>query len=82
MSASNAGDPSSIPGSGRCPGEENGNPLQFLARRIPWMEKPGIAKSQTTSLSLSFILNLIKAILRRTKLEISYCLISNYTTKL
>ena len=25
----NAGDPSSIPGLGRCPGERNGNPLQF-----------------------------------------------------
>ena len=27
-SASNAGDPGSIPGSGRSPGEGNGNPLQ------------------------------------------------------
>jgi len=25
----NAGDPGSIPGSGRSPGEENGNPLQY-----------------------------------------------------
>ena len=25
----NAGDPGSIPGSGRCPGEGNGNPLQY-----------------------------------------------------
>ena len=28
-SAYNAGDPGSIPGSGRFPGEENGNPLQY-----------------------------------------------------
>ena len=28
-SACNAGDPSSIPGSGRSPGEGNGNPLQY-----------------------------------------------------
>ena len=28
-SASNAGDPGSIPGSGRFPGEGNGNPLQY-----------------------------------------------------
>ena len=28
-SAFNAGDPSSIPGSGRSPGERNGNPLQY-----------------------------------------------------
>ena len=29
-SACYVGDPDSIPGSGRCPGEENGNPLIFL----------------------------------------------------
>ena len=28
-SASNAGDPGLIPGSGRSPGEGNGNPLQY-----------------------------------------------------
>ena len=28
-SASNVGDPASIPGSGRSPGEGNGNPLQY-----------------------------------------------------
>ena len=31
----------SIPGSGRCPGEGNGNPLQYSAWRIPWMEELG-----------------------------------------
>ena len=49
-SASGAGDPSSIPGSGRSPGEGNGNPLHILAWRIPWTEEPtvhGVAKSQT-----------------------------------
>ena len=30
VSACNAGDPGSIPGSGRLPGEGNGNPLQVL----------------------------------------------------
>ena len=29
VSAYNAGDPGSIPGSGRSPGEGNGNPLQY-----------------------------------------------------
>ena len=35
-SACNAGDPGSIPGSGRCPREGNGNPLQysFLENRM------------------------------------------------
>ena len=42
-SACNVGDPGSIPGSGRCPGEGNGNPLQysFLAWRISWTDEPG-----------------------------------------
>ena len=40
-STCNAGDPDSIPGSVRSPGEENGIPLQFLAWRIPWTEEPG-----------------------------------------
>jgi len=40
-SACKAGDMGSIPGSGRCPGEGNGNPLQYSAWRIPWTEEPG-----------------------------------------
>ena len=28
-----------IPGLGRYPGEGNGNPLQYLAWRIPWTEE-------------------------------------------
>ena len=40
-SACNAGDPDSIPGLGRSPGEGNGNPLQPPAWRIPWTEEPG-----------------------------------------
>ena len=40
-SACNAGDLGSIPRSGRSLGEGNGNPLQFLAWRIPWTEEPG-----------------------------------------
>ena len=35
VSAYNAGGPGSIPGSGRSPGEGNGNPLQFS-----WLEYP------------------------------------------
>ena len=34
-SACNAGDPGSIPGSGRSPGEGNGNPLQYS-----WLKNP------------------------------------------
>ena len=35
MSACNAGDPGSIPGSGRSPGEGNGSPLQKLGNADP-----------------------------------------------
>ena len=37
----NAGDASLIPGSGRSPGEGNGNPLQYSCPRIPRTEEPG-----------------------------------------
>ena len=39
-SAYSAGDTGLIPGLGRSPGEGNGNPLQFLAWKIPWTEEP------------------------------------------
>ena len=35
VSAYNAGDPGSIPGSGRSPGEGNGNPLQYACLENP-----------------------------------------------
>ena len=41
----NSGDTGSILGSGRCPGEENGNPLQYSCLGIPWTEKPGRLQS-------------------------------------
>ena len=34
----NAGDPGSIPVSGRTPAEGNSNPLQYSAWKIPWLE--------------------------------------------
>ena len=37
-SAYNAGDPGSIPGSGRSPGEGNGNPLQYSGLENPMEE--------------------------------------------
>ena len=41
----NAGDSSSIPGSGRSPGEGNGNPLEYYCLEIPWTEGPGRLQS-------------------------------------
>ena len=51
--ACNEGDPGSIPGSGRSPGEGNGNPLQFSCLENPmeggaWQATVhGVAKGQT-----------------------------------
>ena len=39
--AGDTGDAGSIPGSGRSPGERNGNPLNILAWEISWTEEPG-----------------------------------------
>ena len=44
-SACNVGDLGSIRGSGRSPGEGNGNPLTILASKIPWTEEPGRLQS-------------------------------------
>ena len=52
-SACNAGDPGSIPGSGRYPGEGNGNPLQYSCLENPMNREAcqaavhGVVKSQT-----------------------------------
>ena len=52
-STCNAGYPGSIPGSGRSPGERNGNPLQHSClenstdRGAWWAAVHGVAKSQT-----------------------------------
>ena len=53
VSVYNAGDPGSIPGSGRSPGEGNGNPLQYYCLENPMVRGAwqatvhGVAKSQT-----------------------------------
>ena len=49
VSACNAGDLGSIPGSGRSPGEGNGNPLQYscMDGGAWWATVQGVSKSQT-----------------------------------
>ena len=44
-SACNAGDPGSIPGSGRSPGEGNGYPLQYSCLEDLWAEETGELQS-------------------------------------
>ena len=52
-SACNAGDPGSIPGLGRSPGEGSDNPLQYSCMENPtdrgawWSTVHGVTKSQT-----------------------------------
>ena len=68
-SACNAGDPGLIPGSGRSPGEGNGNPLQYSCLENPidggalWATVHRVAKSRTRLsyfTSLHFMQNLEK----------------------
>ena len=53
VSAYNAGDRGSIPGSGRTPGERNGNPLQYsclenpMDRGAQWATVHRVTKSRT-----------------------------------
>ena len=44
-SAYNAGDSGLTDRWGRSPGEGNGNLLQYLAWKIPWIEEPGRLQS-------------------------------------
>ena len=59
-SARNAGDLGSIPGSGRSPGEGNGNPLQYSRLENPmdrgawWATVHGVAKSRTRLSDFTF----------------------------
>ena len=59
-SACNAGDPSSIPGLGRSPGEGNGNPLQYSCLENPmdrgawWATVHRVAKSWTRLSDFTF----------------------------
>ena len=63
VSACNAGDPGSIPGSGRSPGEGNGNPLQHCCLENPmdggawWATIHGVAKSWTQLSDFAFVLS-------------------------
>ena len=54
-STCNAGDPGSIPGSGRSPGEGHGYPLQYFCLENPWTEEPGgLQMDKTEKLTFHF----------------------------
>ena len=66
-SACNAGDPGSIPGLGRSPGEGSGNPLQYSCLENPkdgrawWATVHGVAKSRTRLSDFTFFFHHIKS---------------------
>ena len=59
-SACNEGDPGSIPGEGKSPGEGNGNPLQYFGLENPmdgeawWATVYGVTKSWTQLSDFTF----------------------------
>ena len=63
-SACNEGDPGSIPGLGRSPGEGNGYPLQYsclensMDRGAWWATVHGVTKSQTRLSDFQFTMGL------------------------
>ena len=70
--SANAGDPGSIPGLGRSPGEGNGNPLQYSCQENPvdrgawWATVDGVAKSRTRlsdfTIFLSFFMHSVSSV--------------------
>ena len=62
VSACNTGDPGSIPGLGRSPGEGNGNPLQDSCLENPmdreawWATVHGVTKSRTQLSNFTYLL--------------------------
>ena len=66
VSVSNAGDPDSIPGLGRSPGEGNGSPLQYSCRENPmdrgawWATVHGVAESLTRLSNFTFTFKELK----------------------
>ena len=81
-SAYNAGDLGSIPGSGRSPGEGNGNPLQYSCLENPvdrgawWATVHGVTKSQTRLSDFTFHLFLKKKKVIRVQLLYSVVVVS------
>ena len=92
-SACKVGDPRSVPGSGRSPGEGNGNHSSILAWKIPWVVEPGrlqsmglqrIGHNRATSLSLlvDIISFIISGILNLMKYSDSFLKIHTLTANM
>ena len=74
-SACNAGDPGSIPGLGRSPGEGNGNPVQYSCLENPmeggawWATVHGVAKSRTRLSNFTFTFKSLQMVIAAMKLK-------------
>ena len=85
-SACNAGDPGSIPGSGRSPGGGNGNPIQYSCLENPMDSRPwwatvhGVVKNQTgLSVYTHTSVYLLKKILNFDTREITFIIQNTHT---
>ena len=73
-SACNVGDPGSIPGSGRSPGEGHGSPFQYsclensVDRGAWWATVLGITKSDTTERQHFYCLRMLNSLCYRIEL--------------
>ena len=82
MSACNAGDLGLIPGSGRSPGEGNGNPLQCSCLENPmdreawWAAVHGVTKSWTRLSNFTFTFPFPTNSFIDTNINISLCLLT------
>ena len=78
MSACNAGDLGLIPGSGRSPGEGNGNPLQYSCLENPmdrgawWAIVHGVTKSRTRLSNFTFTF-IVSAQDKHENKELNHC---------
>ena len=76
VSICNAGEPGSILGSGRSPGEGNGNPLQYSCLENPMDGGAiihGFAKSRTRLRDFPFTLNVLGFIAIQRNHIVNYC---------
>ena len=78
-SACNAEDLGSIPGSGRSPGEGNGNPLQYSCLENPmdggawWVTVHGVTKSWTRLSNFTFTFSVLTGVKGQAALWGTFC---------
>ena len=69
----NAGAPGSVSGWGRCPGEGNGNSLQYSCLGNPWTEEPGGVQSMGSQKSWTDLVAETSPWLNNCKISVVSC---------